>query len=223
MRILLIEDDQKIVSFVKKGLEESGFAVDHAADGEEGLHMALLEPYDVMIVDLMLPKKDGLSLIETLRQQQVTTPIMILSAKRSVEERVLGLQKGSDDYLVKPFAFTELLARIRALLRRGTSNVNSHSLQIGNLYLDRLSYTVTRDEKIIDLKPKEFDILEYMMKHNGQVVTRTMLMEHVWNFQFDPTTNVVDVHMCRLRDKIDKQFDHKMIHTIRGVGYVIKE
>ena len=223
MRILLVEDDEKIVSFVKKGLEESGFAVDHARDGEEGLHMALKEPYDVMIVDLMLPKRDGLSLIETLRQQQVTTPIIILSAKRSVEERVLGLQKGSDDYMVKPFAFTELLARIRALLRRGTSNVNSYSLQVGELYLDRLTYSVKRGETDIELKPKEFDILEYMMKHSGQVVTRTMLMEHVWNFQFDPSTNVVDVHMCRLRDKIDKKFDHKMIHTIRGVGYVIKE
>lgn len=223
MRILLVEDDEKIVSFVKKGLEESGFAVDHAKDGEEGLHMALKEPYDVMIIDLMLPKRDGLSLIEILRQQQVATPIIILSAKRSVEERVLGLQKGSDDYMVKPFAFTELLARIRALLRRGTSNVNSYSLQVGELYLDRLTYTVKRGDSDIELKPKEFDILEYMMKHSGQVVTRTMLMEHVWNFQFDPSTNVVDVHMCRLRDKIDKKFDHKMIHTIRGVGYVIKE
>lgn len=223
MRILLVEDDEKIVSFVKKGLEESGFAVDHAKDGEEGLHMALKEPYDVMIIDLMLPKRDGLSLIEVLRQQQVVTPIIILSAKRSVEERVLGLQKGSDDYMVKPFAFTELLARIRALLRRGTSNVNSYSLQVGELYLDRLTYTVKRGDSDIELKPKEFDILEYMMKHSGQVVTRTMLMEHVWNFQFDPSTNVVDVHMCRLRDKIDKKFDHKMIHTIRGVGYVIKE
>lgn len=223
MRILLVEDDEKIVSFVKKGLEESGFAVDHAKDGEEGLHMALKEPYDVLIIDLMLPKRDGLSLIEVLRQQQVVTPIIILSAKRSVEERVLGLQKGSDDYMVKPFAFTELLARIRALLRRGTSNVNSYSLQVGELYLDRLTYTVKRGDSDIELKPKEFDILEYMMKHSGQVVTRTMLMEHVWNFQFDPSTNVVDVHMCRLRDKIDKKFDHKMIHTIRGVGYVIKE
>ncbi|BBM83921.1 response regulator transcription factor [Candidatus Uabimicrobium amorphum] len=223
MRILLVEDDHKIVSFVKKGLQESGFAVDHAPDGEEGLHMALKESYDVMIIDLMLPKRDGLSLIETLRLQKVTTPIIILSAKRSVEERVIGLQKGSDDYMVKPFAFTELLARIRALLRRGTSNVNSYSLQVGELYLDRLTYTVKRGEADIELKPKEFDILEYMMKHSGQVVTRTMLMEHVWNFQFDPSTNVVDVHMCRLRDKIDKKFAHKMIHTIRGVGYVIKE
>lgn len=223
MRVLLIEDDKKIASFVKKGLEENGFAVDHAEDGENGLYMALLGPYDVLIVDLMLPKRDGLSLIETLRQQKISTPIIILSARRSLEERVQGLQKGSDDYLVKPFAFAELLARIRALLRRGTTNVNSHSLHVGELSLDRLTYTVTRQEKKIDLKPKEFAILEYLMKHLGQVVTRTMLMEHIWNFQFDPTTNVVDVHMCRLRDKIDKPFEHKMIHTIRGIGYVIKE
>ncbi len=223
MRILLIEDDAKICSFIVKGLEENGFAIDCAHDGEEGLYMAATSPYDLLIVDIMLPKKDGLTLIKELRPKKSSLPILILSAKRSVEEKVDGLQAGSDDYLTKPFAFAELLARVRALLRRGTNAPSNHTLVVGNLVLDQLSYTVTRNQKEIELKPKEFSILEYLMRYEGQVVTRTMLMEHVWNVQFDTSTNVVDVHMCRLRDKIDKNYEQKMIHTIRGVGYVLKK
>ncbi len=223
MRILLVEDDTKIAAFIIKGLTENGFAVDHAADGDKGLEMALISPYDVIIVDLMLPSRDGLSIIEILRKEQKKVPILILSGKRSVEEKVMGLQIGSDDYLTKPFAFPELLARIRALMRRGTAIPNNHSLSIDDLVLDRLTYTVKRGGENIELKPKEFSILEYLMRNEGHVISRTMLMEHVWNLQFDLSTNVVDVHVCRLGDKIDKKYKTKLIHTIRGVGYVLKK
>ena len=222
MRILLIEDDELLCCFLKKGLVENGFAVDSALDGEEGLYLALTEPYDLMVIDIMLPQKDGLTVIEELRKAKRQIPILILSAKISVEERVHGLQIGSDDYLTKPFAFVELLARIHALLRRSSSKDNSNRLQLGNLVVDRLTHQVNRSEKKIDLKPKEFAILEYLMCHAGEIVSRTMLMDHVWNCQFDPCTNVVDVHICHLREKIDKGFESQMIYTIRGLGYVLK-
>ena len=222
MRVLLIEDDTQTAAFIAKGLQESGFAVDHAADGEEGLHMAVAESYDVLVVDIMLSKKDGLTLIREVRTKKPSIPILILSAKRSVDDRVKGLQVGSDDYLTKPFAFLELIARIQALLRRSNRCPEGHQLVVGDLILDLLSHEVMRIGKKINLNAKEFSVLEYLMRHSGELVTRTMLIEHVWNFDFDPGTNVVDVHVCRLRDKIDKDFDIKMIHTVRGAGYVLK-
>jgi len=222
MRILVVEDDKKIASFVMKGLKEAGFAVDHAINGEDGLHLALTAPYDAAIIDLMLPKLDGLQLIEELRRQKINTPVLILSAKRSVDDRVRGLQKGGDDYLTKPFAFSELLARVQALIRRAHGSVEPTSLTIGDLSLDLLSRKVIRSAKKLDLQPREFALLEYLMRHAGQVVSKTMIMEHVWDYQFDPATNVVEARICRLRDKIDKGFDKKLIHTIRGVGYVLR-
>lgn len=222
MRILLVEDDKKIASFVMKGLKQAGFAVDHMIDGEEGLHLALTTPYDAAIIDIMLPKLDGLQLIEELRHQKVNTPVLILSAKRSVDDRVRGLQKGGDDYLTKPFAFAELLARVQALIRRAHGSVEPAGLTIGDLSLDLLSRKVLRSGKQLDLQPREFALLEYLMRHAGQVVSKTMIMEHVWDYQFDPATNVVEARVCRLRDKVDKQFDKKLIHTIRGVGYVLR-
>jgi len=223
MRLLFIEDDIKIVSFVVKGLEAAGFAVDHAADGEDGLYMALTEPYDLAIIDLMLPKLDGWSVIETLRSQKSGLPILILSAKRSVFDRVKGLQLGSDDYLTKPFAFTELLARIQALIRRASGVSEPTALTVGGLSMDLLTREVVRDEQSINLQPAEFSLLEYLIRSTGRIVSKTMIMEHVWNYNFDPQTNVVEVRMCRLRDKIDKGFTNKLIHTVRGVGYVLKE
>jgi two-component system OmpR family response regulator len=222
MRILLVEDDKKIASFVMKGLKEAGFAVDHASDGEDGLHQALAAPCDAAIIDIMLPKLDGLQIIEELRRQKVNTPVLILSAKRSVDDRVRGLQKGGDDYLTKPFAFSELLARIQALIRRAHGSVEPTSVTIGDLSLDLLSRKVRRAGKQLDLQPREFALLEYLMRHAGQVVSKTMIMEHVWDYQFDPATNVVEARVCRLRDKVDRDFDKKLIHTIRGVGYVLR-
>jgi two-component system OmpR family response regulator len=223
MRILLVEDDRKIASFVMKGLKQAGFAVDHAIDGEEGLHQALTAPYDAAIIDIMLPKLDGLQLIEELRHQQINTPVLILSAKRSVDDRVRGLQKGGDDYLTKPFAFSELLARIRALIRRAHGSVEATSLTMGDLSLDLLGRKVLRAGKELELQPREFALLEYLMRSAGQVISKTMIMEHVWDYHFDPGTNVVEARICRLRDKIDKGFKKKLIHTIRGVGYVLRE
>jgi two-component system OmpR family response regulator len=223
MRILVVEDDKKIASFVMKGLKEAGFAVDHAINGENGLHQALTAPYDAAIIDVMLPKLDGLQLIEELRRQKVNTPVLILSAKRSVDDRVRGLQKGGDDYLTKPFAFSELLARVQALIRRAHGSVEPTSLTIGDLSLDLLSRKVRRSGKQLDLQPREFALLEYLMRNAGQVVSKTMIMEHVWDYHFDPETNVVEARICRLRDKIDREFDKKLIHTIRGVGYVLRE
>jgi two-component system OmpR family response regulator len=222
MRILLVEDDKKIASFVIKGLKEAGFAVDHAIDGESGLHLALTAPYDAAIIDIMLPKLDGLQLIEELRRQKINTPVLILSAKRSVDDRVRGLQKGGDDYLTKPFAFAELLARVQALIRRAHGSVEPTSLTMGDLSLDLLSRKVLRSGKQLDLQPREFALLEYLMRHAGQVVSKTMIMEHVWDYHFDPATNVVEARVCRLRDKVDRDFDKKLIHTIRGVGYVLR-
>lgn len=223
MRILLIEDDQKIASFVVKGLKAAGYAVDHASDGEEGLHLVLNEPYDAAIVDIMLPKLDGLKVIERMRKEKVNTPVIILSAKGSVEDRVKGLQKGGDDYLTKPFAFSELLARVQALLRRASSAPEPTRLTVGELSIDLLTREVARGSDKIELQPLEFSLLEYLMRHAGRVVSKTMIMEHVWDYNFDPQTNVVEVRISRLRDKIDRGFERKLIHTVRGVGYVLKE
>jgi two-component system OmpR family response regulator len=222
MRILVVEDDRQIAAFVMKGLKEAGFAVDHAADGEDGLHLALTEPYDTAIVDLMLPKLDGLSLIEGLRRQKVSTPVLILSAKRSVDDRVKGLQTGGDDYLTKPFAFAELLARVQALIRRANGTVEPTRLTSGDIILDLLTREVRRADKRIDLQPREFALLEYLLRNAGRVVSKTMIMEHVWDYHFDPQTNVVDVLVCRLRNKIDGDYAEKRIRTIRGLGYVLK-
>ena len=222
MRILLVEDDLKIASFVVKGLKEAGFAVDHAQDGKEGLYLALTEPYDAAIIDIMLPKLDGLSLIEGLRRKKSNTPVIILSAKRSIDDRVKGLQTGSDDYLTKPFAFSELLARVQALIRRSSRTLEPTSLSVGELSVELLTREVTRTGTEIELQPHEFTLLEYLMRNAGRVVSKTMILEHVWDYNFDPQTNVVDVLVCRLRNKVDRDFDVKMIHTIRGVGYVLK-
>jgi two-component system OmpR family response regulator len=223
MRLLLVEDDIKIAQFVASGLREAGFAVDHATDGENGLHLALTEPYDVAVMDLMLPKLDGLTLIEEVRKNQIGTPILILSAKRSVDDRVKGLKTGGDDYLVKPFAFAELLARVQALIRRATLPTAGSVLEVADLTLDIHTRRVTRGGKEVFLQPLEFSLLEYLIRNVGRVVSKTMIMEHVWDYDFNPQTNVVEARICCLRDKIDKNFDIKLIHTIRGVGYVLKE
>jgi len=223
MRILLIEDDEKVAALVERGLKEEGFTVDRAHDGQEGLRMGLKEPYDTAIVDIMLPKLDGLSLIEELRRQKVNTPILILSAKRSVDDRIRGLQRGSDDYLTKPFAFSELLARVQALIRRTTTVSEPNSLVVGDLRIDLITREVKRGDKEIPLQPKEYALLEYLARNAGKVVSRTMIMEHVWDYNFDPMTNVVEARICKLRDKIDKDHDIKLLHTAWGAGYVLKE
>jgi two-component system OmpR family response regulator len=223
MRILIIEDDVKIVAFVKKGLRQAGFAVDHAADGDEGLNMALAEPYDCLVVDVMLPKLEGLEVIRELRSRKVNVPVLILSAKRSVEDRVRGLYSGSDDYLTKPFAFSELMARVQALLRRASGATEPTSLVAGDLQLDLLSHEVKRGGRTIDLQPREFALLEYLMRSAGRVVSRTMIMQHVWDYNFDPQSNVVEARISRLRDKVDKGFDKKLIRTLRGVGYILED
>ena len=223
MRILLVEDDVKIASFVEKGLQAAGYAVDHAPDGEAGLHLALTEPYDVAVIDVMLPKRDGLSLIEELRRKKINTPVIILSAKDSVDDRVKGLQTGSDDYITKPFAFSELLARVQALIRRAGGLSEPTRLVVGNLAMNLLSREVVREGRRIELQPIEFSLLEYLLRNAGRVVSKTMIMEHVWDYNFDPQTNVVEARISRLRDKIDRDFSKKLIHTIRGVGYVLRE
>ena len=223
MRILLIEDDSKIASFVVKGLKAAGFAVDHAVDGEDGLHLALTEPYDAAIVDVMLPKRSGLTVIEQMRKEKINTPVIILSAKDSIDDRVKGLQTGSDDYLTKPFSFSELLARVQALIRRASGASEPTTLSFADLTMDLLTREVIRADRKIHLQPLEFSLLEYLMRNVGKVVSKTMIMEHVWDYNFDPQTNVVEVRVSRLRDKIDKGFDTKLIHTLRGVGYVLKE
>jgi len=223
MRILLVEDDAKIASFIVKGLKAAGYAVDHARDGEEGLHLALSEPYDTAIIDIMLPKLDGLSLIERMRSAKLRTPVIILSAKGSIDDRVKGLQTGGDDYITKPFAFSELLARVQALIRRAGGLAEPTGLTSGDLAMNLLTREVTRGAKKLELQPIEFSLLEYLMRNAGQVVSKTMIMEHVWNYNFDPQTNVVEARICRLRDKIDRDFEQKLIHTVRGVGYVLKE
>ena len=224
MRLLLVEDDAKTASFVLKGLRESGYAVDHVSDGATGLHMALSEPYDAAIIDVMLPKLDGLTLIAELRRKNHKLPVIILSARGSTGDRVKGLETGSDDYLTKPFAFSELSARVQALLRRASGISEPTSLTVGELTINLLTRQAVRADNKVDLQPREFALLEYLMRNAGRVVSKTMIMEHVWDYNFDPHTNVVEACMCRLRDKVDKGFGAaKLIHTIRGVGYVIRE
>ncbi len=223
MRLLLVEDDIKIASFIQKGLKAAGYAVDHAKDGEEGLDLALTEPYDVAIIDIMLPKLDGLSLIRKLRSEKIGTPVIILSAKDSVADRIRGLETGSDDYLTKPFAFSELLARVQALIRRSSGTTEPTRLTFGSLSMDLITREVSREGRKIDLQPLEFSLLEYLMRNTGRVVSKTMIMEHVWDYNFDPMTNGVEARISRLRDKIAKNFSEKLIHTVRGVGYVIRE
>jgi len=222
MRLLLIEDDLKIASFVIKGFRSAGFAVDHARDGEEGLHLALTEPYDAAIIDIMLPRRDGLSVIERMRTEKIDTPVIILSAKGEVQDRIKGLQTGSDDYLTKPFSFAELLARVQALIRRATGASEPTRLQVGDLSMNLLTREVKRGGERIELQPLEFSLLEYLMRNAEKVVSKTMIMEHVWDYNFDPQTNVVEVRISRLRDKVDRGFPEKLIHTVRGVGYVLK-
>ena len=220
MRILVVEDDKKIASFVVNGLKQSGYAVDHSSDGEDGLFRAQTIPYDAAVVDLMLPKLDGLGLIQQARAHGVRTPVLILSAKASVDDRVKGLQAGGDDYLTKPFAFSELLARIQALIRRASQTPEPTRLVVGDLTLDLLTREVKRGADKIELQPREFALLEYMMRHANRPVTKTMILEHIFDYSFDPQTNVVDVLVHRLRSKVDK--DRAMIHAIRGVGYVLR-
>jgi heavy metal response regulator len=222
MRILVVEDDKKIASFLLKGLKQSGFAADHAANGEDGLHLASATPYDAAVIDVMLPKLDGLSLVQQLRKQKVNLPVIILSAKASVDDRVKGLQSGGDDYLVKPFSFSELLARIQALIRRSSGATEPTTLTVGDLSLNLVTREVTRGGQRIELQAREFSLLEYLLRNAGKVVPKALIMEHVWDYSFDPQTNVVDVVVCRLRNKIDRDFEKKMIHTLRGVGYVLK-
>jgi DNA-binding response OmpR family regulator len=222
MRILIVEDDSKIAAFIGQGLKEAGFAVDVAERGDDGLHFGLNNNYDAAIVDLMLPGLDGLTMIERWRAQRVKIPVIILSAKRSVDDRVRGLRAGGDDYLTKPFAFSELLARVQALIRRSTQQAEPTSLAYGDLTLDLLTRDVTRSGKKIELQAREFALLEYLLRNAGRVVSKTMILEHVWDYAFDPKTNVVDVLVCRLRNKIDRDFSLKFIHTMRGFGYVLK-
>jgi two-component system OmpR family response regulator len=222
MRALLVEDVDTIAEFVARGLREAGFAVDRAADGAAGLDAALDKSYDVAVVDVMLPKRDGLSIIEELRRRGVTTPVLILSARRSVDDRVRGLQAGGDDYLTKPFAFAELLARVQALVRRASRTPEATTLTVEDLALDLLSRRVVRAGTAIELRPREFALLEYLMRNAGKVVSKTMILSHVWEYNFDPQTNIVDVLVSRLREKIDRPFDRKLLQTVRGVGYVLR-
>ncbi len=223
MRIIIVEDDSKIAQFVGKGLTEAGYQVDHESDAESAVSRMVDAEYDAAVVDVMLPGMDGLSLVETVRARGVNTPILILSARRSVDDRVLGFQKGGDDYLTKPFSFSELLVRLQALIRRSTSVTASTVLEVSDLRLDLLSRAVRRGESDIALQPREFSLLEYFMRNVGRVVSKTMIMEHVWDYDFDPQTNVVDVLVSRLRAKIDRDYEKKLIHTVRGVGYVLRE
>jgi two-component system, OmpR family, response regulator len=222
MRILLVEDDPKIASFIVKGLKAEGYAVDHAADGEQGLDLGLTESYDAGVIDIMLPKTGGLELIRTLRREKVKTPVIILSARGTVEDRVKGLQTGADDYLTKPFAFSELLARVQALIRRSTETTEPTRLVFADLSMNLITREVFRGETAIELQPLEFALLEYLLRNPGRVVSKTMIMEHVWDYHFDPQTNVVESRIYKLREKIDKGFPVKLIHTVRGVGYVLK-
>jgi len=222
MRILIIEDDPKIASFLKKGFKEVGYAADIAENGEDGLAMTRQDVYDAIVADLMLPKLDGLGMIERMRAEGTDTPVIILSAKRSVDDRIRGLQAGGDDYMVKPFSFSELLVRVQTLLRRSRRTPQATVLQAGGLRLNLTERKAERNGEPIELQPREFALLEYLMRNPGRVVTKTAILEHIYDYSFDPQTNVVDVLVCRLRNRIDKQFDQKMIQTVRGVGYVLK-
>lgn len=222
MRILVVEDEKKVASFIKRGLEEEGYAVDVAYDGDDGLDLAEHTPYDLILMDVMLPKKDGITVIREMRDRDIATPVLCLTAKDTVDDIVQGLDSGSDDYLTKPFAFAELLARVRALIRRGTQDRGAE-LRFADLRLDPVSHKVWRNDKEIDLTSKEYALLEYMMRNPEQVLTRTMIAEHVWDYTFDSFTNIIDVYINYLRKKVDRDFDTKLIHTVRGVGYVLKE
>ena len=222
MRLLFVEDDSRMVSFVGKGLKEAGYVVEHAPDGASGLRLALHGSFDAAIVDIMLPGMDGLALIEELRRKRISLPVIIVSAKRSVDERVRGLQAGGDDYLTKPFSFSELLARVHALIRRANNTPEPTGITVGDLHIDLLARLVTRANRRIDLQRREFSVLEYLARNVGRVVTKTMIIERVWDYNFDPQTNVVESRICRLRDKIDKDFDTPLIHTVRGMGYVLR-
>jgi len=234
VRVLVVEDDPAIAQYLKKGLGETGYRVDHLSTAEEALGAATLNEYDVLVVDLMLPGKDGLWLIEEIRDRQVRTPIMILSARQTVDDRITGLRAGGDDYLTKPFSFSELQARLEALIRRSTLADNDGGsgrrspgqpitfLAEGDIQLDLLSRQVKRQDALVELQPREFSLLEFFLRHPGQVLTKTMILEHVWSYDFDPQTNVVDVLVSRLRSKIDRDFEPKVIHTVRGVGYVFR-
>ncbi|KIH76042.1 two component transcriptional regulator, winged helix family [Geoalkalibacter ferrihydriticus] len=222
MRILVVEDEKKVASFIKRGLEEEGYAVDVAYEGDEGLDMATHTPYDLILMDVMLPKKDGITVIREMRAREVIAPVLCLTAKDTVDDIVSGLDSGSDDYLTKPFAFAELLARVRALIRRGTQDRGAE-LHFADLRLDPVTHKVWRSDKEIDLTSKEYALLEYMMRNPNQVLTRTMIAEHVWDYTFDSFTNIIDVYINYLRKKVDRDFDKKLIHTVRGVGYVLKE
>jgi two-component system OmpR family response regulator len=223
MRLLLVEDDLKIAAFVAKGFREAGFAVEHTENGQMGLQLALTSSFDAAVIDIMLPGLDGLTIIDQLRQRRINLPVIILSAKRSVGERVEGLQAGGDDYLTKPFAFSELLARVQALMRRANGTPEPTSIAVADLVIDLLQHTVTRGGRKITLQPREFSLLEYLARNAGRVVSKTMIMEHVWDYNFDPQTNVVESRICRLRDKIDKGFSPPLIHTLRGIGYVLRD
>ncbi len=223
MRILIVEDDAQTAMFISKGLVQEGFAVDCASNGEDGLHLALTESYDAAVIDIMLPKMDGLSVIDAIRLEGSRLPVIVLSAKTSVDDRIRGLQAGGDDYLVKPFAFSELTARIQALIRRASRTEEPGSISVGDLKMDIIRHKVFRDDIEIDLQPKEFALLEYLMRNTGRVVSKTMIMEHVWDYNFDPRTTVVESRVCRLREKIDRPFEKNLIHTIRGAGYVLEE
>jgi two-component system, OmpR family, response regulator len=225
MRILVVEDDKEVASYLTKGLKEHGHVVDEARHGKDGLFLALSERFDAMIIDRMLPGVDGLTIVRSVRQADIKTPVLILSALGQVDDRVTGLRDGGDDYLVKPFAFSELIARLEALMRRQAPESGGEvtRLVVGNLEMDLLGRVVRRDGKTIDLQPREFALLEFLMRHAGQVVTRTMLLENVWDYNFDPQTNVIDVHVSRLRQKIDRGFDGEMLQTVRGAGYSLRD
>lgn len=224
MRVLVVEDDRDVAAYLVKGLKEHGYTVDHAEDGKNGLFLATSENYDVMVIDRMLPELDGLAIVRSVRAAGKATPMLILSALGEVDDRVEGLHAGGDDYLTKPFAFSELLARLEALVRRTAALVTPETeLEVGDLELDLLSRVAKRGDQVIELQPREFRLLEYLMRHAGQVVTRTMLLEHVWDYHFDPQTNVIDVHISRLRSKIDKGYGKPLLHTVRGAGYMMNE
>lgn len=222
VRILVIEDDREAAAYLVKGLRESGYVVDHAADGGDGLVLATGRDYDALIVDRMLPGLDGLTVVHSLRDRDIRTPVLILSALGQVDDRVRGLKAGGDDYLAKPYSFAELLARLEALLRRANPVAAETRLRVADLEMDLLRRTVTRAGRTIELKPREFTLLEYLLRHAGHVVTRTMLLEGVWDYHFDPQTNVIDVHISRLRGKIDRGFDRPLLHTVRGAGYCLR-
>lgn len=223
MQILIIEDDTSVAEFVVTGLTNAGYQVQHASEGKTGLEMALSGQFDLLVVDRMLPFVDGLSIIESVRAKEITTPVLILSALGEVDDRVKGLKVGGDDYLAKPFAFEELQARVEALLRRHETNIAQTKLKVADLEMDLLAHKVVRAGQTLNLQPREYRLLEYLMKHAGQVVTRTMLLENVWDYHFDPQTNVIDVHISRLRQKIDKDFDRPLLSTVRGAGYRLNE